>query len=98
MSTQSPFGSETTPLKPEWLPDTDGVRCRKRRTGRGIWDTLLYPGEPPIPGTHAIEAVEIVYPALDLDMFGWSVNWLAAFLVLSLTFGFAFKDLLGIEI
>ena len=70
----------------------------QRRTGRGIWDTLLYPGEPPIPGTHAIEAVEIVYPALDLDMFGWSVNWLAAFLVLSLTFGFAFKDLLGVEI
>ena len=70
----------------------------QRRTGRGIWDTLLYPGEPPIPVNHAIEAVEIVYPALELDVFGWSVNWLVAFLVLSVGFGFAFKDVLGVEI
>ncbi len=70
----------------------------QRRTGRGIWDTLLYPGEPPIPGSHAIEAVEITYPALELSVFGWSVDWLVAFLVLSLAFGFAFKNILGVEI
>ena len=70
----------------------------QRRTGRGMWDTLLYPGEPPIPGNHGIEAVEITYPALDLAAFGWSVNWLVAFLILSIAFGFAFKDALGVEV
>ena len=38
----------------------------QRRTGRGMWDTLLYPGEPPIPNDHPVEAVEIVYPPLEL--------------------------------
>ena len=70
----------------------------QRRTGRGMFDTLLYPGEPPIPGNHPVEAVEIVYPPLELGIFGWSVNWLVAFFVLSLAFGFAFKDLLGVEV
>ena len=70
----------------------------QRRTGRGAWDTLLYPGEPPIPGRHPIEAVEIVYPALDLSVFGLSTNWLVAFFILSLAFGFAFKGVLGVEV
>ena len=70
----------------------------QRRTGRGLWDTLLYPGEPPIPSDHPVEAVEIVYPPLELDVFGWSINWLVAFSVMSLTFGFAFKGVLGVEV
>ena len=70
----------------------------RRRTGRGMWDTLLYPGEPPIPSRHPVEAVEIVYPTLDLNAFGLSVNWLVAFFVLSIAFGFAFKDMLGVEV
>ena len=70
----------------------------QRRTGRGVWETLLYPGQPPIPGDHPVEAVEIVYPPLELGAFGWSINWLVAFFVLSLAFGFAFKDALGVEV
>ena len=70
----------------------------QRRTGRGMWDTLLYPGEPPIPDGHPVEAVEIGYPPLELGAFGLSINWLVAFFVLSLAFGFAFKDALGVEV
>ena len=70
----------------------------QRRTGRGMLDTLLYPGEPPIPSAHPVEAVEIIYPPLELGLFGWSLNWLVAFFVLSLAFGFAFKGVLGVEI
>ena len=70
----------------------------QRRTGRGPWDTLLYPGEPPIPADHPVEAVYIVYPPLEFGAFGWSINWLVAFFVLSLGFGFAFKDALGVEV
>ena len=70
----------------------------QRRTGRGMLDTMLYPGEPPISRTHVVEAVEIAYPPLELGVFGWNVNWLVAFFVLSMGFGFAFKDALGVEI
>ena len=70
----------------------------QRRTGRGMLDTLLYPGEPPISEAHAVEAVEIAYPPLELGVFGWKVDWLVAFFVLSMGFGFAFKDALGVEV
>ena len=70
----------------------------QRRTGRGVWDTLLYPGELPIPRTHTVEAVEIVYPPLELRALGWTIHWLVAFFVLSIAFGFAFKDALGVEV
>ena len=70
----------------------------QRRTGRGPLDTLLYPGEPPIPPGHTIEAVEIAYPPLDLRVLGLAVDWLIGFLVLSMAFGFACKGPLGVEI
>ena len=70
----------------------------QRRTGRGALDTLLYPGEPPIPATHVVEAIEIGYPVLELEVLGWSVHWLPAFLVLSLASGFAVKGRLGVEV
>ncbi len=69
-----------------------------RRTGRGILDTILYPGETPIPGTHTVEAVEIAYPPLELVLFAWNIDWLVAFFLLSMGFGFAFKDALGVEV
>ncbi|MCH7747172.1 MAG: hypothetical protein IH939_03660 [Acidobacteria bacterium] len=70
----------------------------QRRTGRGLVDTLLYPGEPPIAAGHSVEAVEIIYPPLELRMLGIDVDWLIAFLVLSMVFGFAFKGVLGVEV
>ena len=42
--------------------------------------------------------MEISYPVLDLTVFGWNVHWLLAFFVLSIAFGFAFKDALGVEV
>ncbi len=40
----------------------------------------------------------IGYPPLDLSLFGWSVNWLIFFFILSLVSGFAFRGVLGVEI
>ncbi len=70
----------------------------QRRTGRGALDTLLYPGEPPIPRGHGIEAVEVSYAPLDLRLLGLEVDWLVGFLLLSMACGFACKGLLGVEI
>ena len=63
-----------------------------------LLDTLLYPGEPPIPADHPVEAIEVGYPPQDLSLLGIEVNWLVGFLILSMAFGFAFKGVLGVEV
>jgi hypothetical protein len=68
------------------------------RTGKNLAEVLLYPGEPPLSGSGAVEAVEVKYRSLDLSLFGWSIPWLAVFLVLSILSGFAFRRVLGVEI
>ena len=68
------------------------------RTGRGAIDLLLFSGDRPIDGSHVIEAVEVGYPGLDIRVFGWTVDWLVAFFVLSMAFGYAFKGVLGVEL
>jgi len=60
-------------------------------------DLLFYPGEAPIR-SETVESIEITHPTLDLDLFGWSVNWLVFFIVLSIVTGFAFRRVLGVEI
>lgn len=67
------------------------------KTGRGIWEALLYPGESPLRGG-IIEAIEINYPDATIPVFGFGINWLVMFFVLSIAFGFALKGPLGVEI
>lgn len=68
------------------------------RTGRNIWEMLLYPGEPPIPSPNAIQSIEITYDPLPLTIFGFSVHWLVFFFVVSLVAAFVFRRTLGVEI
>ena len=68
------------------------------RTGKNLAEVLLYPGEPPLDGSGAVEAVEVKYRSLDLSLFGWSTPWLAVFLIISILSGFAFRKVLGVEI
>lgn len=69
------------------------------RSGAGFFDNLLYPGEAPIAAASVFESAEIIYPPLEMTLL-WiiPVNWLVGFFFLSIIFGFAFKDLLGVEI
>ncbi len=68
------------------------------RSGRGILDTLLYPGEPPIAADQGLESVAIGYPPLDMRLFGIGVDWLIGFFLLSMASGFACKGILGVEV
>jgi len=68
------------------------------RTGNGIVDNLLYPGEAPLASASPIESITLNYPGLDVTVFGFDVHWLVLFFVLSIVFGFAFKGVLGVEI
>ena len=56
---------------------------------------LRFAARPLEPGESAVIKA---YPPLELGAFGWSINCLVAFFVLSLGFGFAFKGTLGVEV
>jgi hypothetical protein len=68
------------------------------RTGRGISEMLLYPGEKPIGSEAAVRAVEIDYPARHLSALGFGIDWMIFFFVASIAFGFLMKGPLGIEV
>ena len=68
------------------------------RTGEHWLANLLYPGEAPIPKQSVIESIEVLYPELDITFFGWGMNWLILFFVLSLVFGYSFKGVLGVQV
>lgn len=68
------------------------------RTGGGITENLLYPGESPLLPSLMIESVTVNYPNLDVTIFGFAIHWLVLFFALSIAFGFAFKGVLGVEV
>ena len=68
------------------------------RTGAGIIDNLLYPGERPLAASGMVESITVNYPDLEIKVFGFDIHWLVLFFVLSIVFGFAFKGVLGVEI
>ena len=70
----------------------------QRRTGQGVFATLLLPGEPPIPDDYGVEAVEVAYPPLDMRLLGVRVDWLVGFLAVSMGSGLACRGRLGVEI
>jgi len=67
------------------------------RTGRSAVDLLLYPGESPIQSP-VVDSVVIRYQPLPIAVFGWQLHWMVLFFVLSISSGFAFRNLLGVNI
>lgn len=76
-----------------WLEGVSSVR-----TGEDWFTSLLYPGEAPIPSQSSFASIEILYPKLDISIWGKHVDWLILFLVVSLVFGYACKGMLGVQI
>ena len=77
--------------------DAWGAVSRKR-SGGNILDKLLHPGEPTIGRSAAIESVEIGYPGRSMRLFGFNINWLVWFFVVSILAGFALRKPFGVEI
>ena len=88
------IGDETMSKKMSIGDRQEGVSSL--RSGADWLTNLLYPGEAPIPKQSAVESIEIRYPDLEISFFGWGMNWLILFFVLSMVF--AFKGVLGVHI
>lgn len=62
-------------------------------------DQILYPAEPPLPGSLPIAKITVDYPPADGGV-GWhnDLAWLGVFFVLSVIFAFALKKPLGVTL
>lgn len=63
------------------------------------WEALLYPGEPALPRSSAVETVALAYPPRDLGPLpSGELGVLAGFLGFSIVAGFALKGLFGVTL
>jgi hypothetical protein len=64
----------------------------------GLVNELLHPAEDPLPGESPIASIALTYPEDSVSIFGWHVNWLVAFVVLSVAFAFALRRRVGVTL
>jgi hypothetical protein len=63
------------------------------------WDALLYPGEPALSASSAVETVALSYPERNLGLLpGGELGILASFFGVSLLAGFALKSRFGVTL
>jgi uncharacterized membrane protein (DUF106 family) len=74
------------------------VRRSPVRLERGWVNQLFYPSEPPLPAEGPVAAISLSYVEHDLPVFGWDLNWMVVYFVLSLAFAFVLKKPLGVTI
>ncbi len=59
---------------------------------------LLYPGAPDVSGSQGINSLSIQWPERETSYFGLEMNWLVAFMVISMVAGLMIKDLLKVSL
>jgi hypothetical protein len=89
-------GSQSTSKKV--CAGTDVARISPVRLRGHFWDRLFSSAEPAISAEVPIDAISVNYPDRNIDVAGYGVNWIVLFFVLSMIAGFAFKEILGIQI
>jgi len=63
-----------------------------------FWNQVLHPAEPPLPKESPVASIALSYPEGSVSIFGWNVNWLIAFFVLSVAFAFALRGRMGVTL
>jgi hypothetical protein len=63
----------------------------KRHAGNFL-DAWLYPGESALPSNAAVHSIELTHPARSINVFGWQINWIYLFFILTIIFAFGLKD------
>ena len=76
----------------------DVRRRSPARLERGLMNELLYPAEDPLPKGSPIAAITLGYPEGSVSVFGWGINWLVLFFVLSAAFAFALRGRFGVTL
>ncbi len=90
------LGAETVATR---VVAAGGGLPRTAETASTSWThALLYPGERQLPGSGAVAETRLRYPARATSYLGLELDWLVAFMLLSMLGGLALKDALKVEI
>jgi hypothetical protein len=88
-------GAET--LTKGWAVGGDHRKVPLKRTKS--WDAFLYPGEPALAASSAVQTIALAYPERDLGLLpGGELGILATFFGVSLLAGFALKGRFGVTL
>lgn len=74
------------------------ARRSPSRLEPGLVNTILYPAEPPLPADAAVTTISVAYPERNIDVFGWGIDWMVVFFVLSILFAFALRKPFGVTL
>jgi hypothetical protein len=89
---------DEAPVRKQVIVGETLQKVSQRRTGFGVWEQFLHPAEPPIESGHSIVQVEVRYPARQFYVGNREVDWILAFIVLTLVFGLLLKRPLGVQL
>jgi hypothetical protein len=68
------------------------------RTVPRLADQLRYPSEKPLPDSAPLASIGVAYADRPVDVIGWQVPWIAAYIALSFAFALALKKPLGVTL
>jgi hypothetical protein len=68
-----------------------------RRMSGGVSSFFLAPAEAAIEDGLGVRSIEILYPPLEIDFFGWKTGWVTVFLVVSSAVALALHRRMGVE-
>ena len=74
------------------------VRRSPVRPAQGLMDQLRYPSEAPLSGSAPVASIRVAYPDRRLDILGWRMSWIGAYIVLSIVFVIALQKPLRVTI
>jgi len=63
-----------------------------------FWERMFYSAESALPDGSPVESISVNYPERTIGIFGYEMNWIWLFFILSMIAGFIFKELLGIQV
>lgn len=72
------------------------VRRSPQRLRASFLNQILYPAEEPLDADSPVVAIRVPYPAASLPLFGFDINWIVAWLVLTMVLAYALRKRMGV--
>ena len=81
-----------------FVGEKENFRKMETRRVRGAWDEFWSPGKPAIPAEIPVSELAVKYPVRSYNLLGFEMDWIVAFVIISMIIGFALKGVIGVEI
>ena len=85
------------PVRKQLIVGETLQKVSARRSSRGFWESLFFPAEPPIDNASSIVEIDVRYPARQLYLGNMEVDWVLAFVILTMIFGLLLKRPLRVQ-